>query len=117
MIPGQLIPRKDDMGNLFHVYFSKETIRNIARKFIADQNANNTDINHNDVVVNENTLLESWMIDDPEMDKSKSLGFNLPESTWMVSYKINNKETWKKIKDGDLRGFSVTGNFIEKILS
>lgn len=117
MIPNQLIPRRDAMGNVFHVYFSKETIKNIAKKFLADQKAHNTDINHNDDVVNENTLLESWIVDDPKMDKAAVLGFNVPKDTWMVSYKINNKETWNKIKAGELNGFSVTGSFLEKIQS
>jgi hypothetical protein len=48
------------------------------------------------------------------MDKSTSLGFNVPEGTWMTSYKINDKETWQKIKNGDLNGYSIAGNFIEK---
>jgi hypothetical protein len=48
------------------------------------------------------------------MDKSTALGFDVPKGTWMVSYKINNKETWQKIKNGELNGFSITGNFIEK---
>ena len=115
MIPNQLIARKDDMGNLFHVYFSKETIKNIARKFLADNNTHNTDINHNNEVVSENTLLESWIIENSEMDKSKALGFNLPQGTWMTSFKINNKETWDKIKRGELNGFSVEGSFLEKL--
>ena len=113
MIPNALIPRKDEMGNLFHVYFSKETVKNIAKKFLQDNNAHNTDINHDDNVVTENTLLESWIVENPDMDKSTALGFNVPEGTWMTSYKINNEETWQKIKAGELNGFSVTGNFLE----
>jgi hypothetical protein len=48
------------------------------------------------------------------MDKSKSYGFDVPTGTWMVSYKINNKDTWNQIKNGELNGFSITGQFIEK---
>ena len=113
MIPKSLIARKDELGNMFHVYFSEETIEKIARKFLADNNAHNTDINHNGEVVTENTLLESWIVDSPEMDKSKALGFNVPKGTWMTSMKINNKETWRKIKAGELNGFSVEGSFLE----
>ena len=113
MIPRQLIARKDELGNLFHVYFSEETIAKIAGKFLADNNTHKTDINHNGSIVNENTLLESWIVEDPELDKSKALGFNVPKGTWMASYKINNKETWKKIKAGELNGFSVEGSFLE----
>jgi len=117
MIPNQMIPRKDDKGNVFHVYFSKETIKLLAKKFLQDNNAHNTDINHNNNVVNENTLLESWIVEDTEMDKAKALGFTLPEGSWMTSYKINNIDTWNDIKEGKLNGFSVTGQFIEKLQS
>jgi len=101
------------MGNLFHVYFSKDTIATIAKKFLADNNAHNTDINHNGAVTVENTLLESWIVEDPKMDKSSALGFNVPEGTWMTSMKINNEETWQKIKAQELNGFSVEGSFLE----
>lgn len=114
MTPNVLIPRKDKDGNVFHVYFSEETIEKIARKFLEENKQHNTDINHDDDVVQENTLLESWIVSDPDMDKSKAMGFDVPKNTWMVSYKINNKETWDKIKKGELNGFSITGNFIEK---
>ena len=113
MIPKQLIARKDELGNLFHVYFSTETIQKIANKFLADNNTHNTDINHDGKVVSENTLLESWIVEDPELDKAKALGFNVPKGTWMTSYKINNKDTWKKIKAGELNGFSIEGAFLE----
>lgn len=113
MIPRQLIPRIDELGNLFWVYFSKETIEKIARKFLADNNTHNTDINHNGQVVKENTLLESWIVSDPEKDKASVLGFNVPKGTWMASYKINNKDTWNRIKAGELNGFSVEGSFLE----
>ena len=114
MTPNVLIPRKDADGNIFHVYFSEETIEKIARKFLETKQLHNTDINHDEDVVQENTLLESWIVDNPDMDKSKTLGFDVPKSTWMVSYKINNQETWNKIKNGELNGFSIQGQFIEK---
>ena len=113
MVPNMLIPRKDPDGNMFHVYFSQDTVRKIAAKFLEENKQNNTDINHDDNVTTENTLLESWIVEDPNMDKSKTLGFNVPPSTWMVSYKINDNETWKKIKSGELQGFSIAGQFIE----
>jgi hypothetical protein len=115
MIPRSLIARKDELGNMFHVYFTEETIEKIARKFLADNNTHNTDINHNGDVVTENTLLESWIVENPEKDKASALGFNVPKGTWMTSMKINNKETWNKIKAGELNGFSVEGSFLEVV--
>ena len=114
MIPFQMIPRKDALGNLFHVYFTDETIKKIALKFLEENKQHNTDVNHDNIVVEENTLIESWLVDDPKMDKATAMGFDVPKGTWMVSYKINNQETWQKIKNGELNGFSITGNFIER---
>ena len=117
MIPQQLIPRKDALGNIYHVYFTKETVRKISEKFLRENKHNNTDVNHDDAVVTDNTLLESWIIDNKDHDKSGMYGYNLPEGTWMVSYKINDEETWNKIKSGELKGFSIAGNFIEKAVN
>ena len=115
MVPNRLILRKDELGNPYHVYFSKDTIKKISKKFLETNNHNNTDINHDDQVTTQNTLLESWIVENPEKDKSAIYGFDVPEGTWMVSYKINDDEVWNKIKAGELNGFSVTGNFIEKL--
>ena len=118
MIPNQLIPRRDAEGNLFHVYFTEDTVRKVAAEFIRRHYQNQTDINHNDQVTEENNLVESWIIENPDMDKATALGYaGLPKGTWMVSYKINNRETWEKIKSGELNGFSVTGDFIQKIVA
>jgi len=114
MVPQQLILRKDELGNPFHVYFSKATIRKIAKKFFELNKQNNTDIEHDDNITTNNTLLESWIVEDPNMDKSKAMGFEVPAGTWMASYKINDEETWNKIKNGELNGYSIAGNFIEK---
>ena len=62
MIPDQLILRKDENGKPFHVYFSKETVAKIAQKFFEYNKQNNTDINHDDDVTQNNTLLESWIV-------------------------------------------------------
>lgn len=110
----QMIPRKDELGNLFRVYFSDETIKKIAQKFLADHKQHMTDINHSMEANEENTLIESWIVEDPKNDKANALGFNPSKGDWYVSYKINNKETWNKIKSGALTGFSIAGQFLEK---
>ncbi len=114
MIPSQLILRKDEMGNPFHVYFSEDTIKKIARKFFEYNKQNNTDINHDDNITNNNTLLESWIVEDPDMDKSKAMGFDVPKGTWFTTYKINDEQLWQDIKAGKINGYSIAGNFAEK---
>jgi hypothetical protein len=114
MIPNKFILRQDEeTGELYYVYFTKKTIRDIAERFFKKSYQNNTDVNHNGDVVASNTLLESWIIVDPKFDKSAKYGFNLPIGTWILSYRINDDETWQKIKEGRLKGLSVEGLFIE----
>jgi hypothetical protein len=36
---------------------------------------------------------------------------NLPDGTWFLGAKVNNEETWQKVKDGTFKGFSVEGMF------
>lgn len=116
MIPDQLILRKDADGNPFHVFFSKDTVKKIAEKFFKEMKHNNTDVNHDDNITKNNTILESWIVEDTKKDKSAMYGFELPVGTWMTSYRINDEDTWNKIKAGELNGFSVTGEFVQKLI-
>jgi hypothetical protein len=115
MIPNKMILRKDEEGQPYYVYFSKETIRKMSEKFFAMNKHNNTDKMHNWDITTSNTLLESWISESIQHDKSFRFGFNLPVGTWYVSYRINDDETWRQIKNGELKGFSLAGPFIEKL--
>ena len=115
MIPNKFILRRDENGEPFYIYFSRETIRKMAEKFFKLNKQNNTDINHDENITNENTLMESWISESMEYDKSKKYGYMLPPGTWFVSYKINDDETWEKIKSRELKGFSLSGGFINKM--
>ena len=117
MIPNKMILRRDDDGKPYYIFFNKETIRKMAEKFLRTNKHNNTDIQHDNKVTNDNTLLESWISEDKMYDKAYKMGFALPMGTWFVSYKINNNDTWEQIKEGKLKGFSLAGPFIEKMAS
>lgn len=116
MIPDLKILRMDENGDPFYVYFSKHTIKKMAEKFMKDMNLHNTDINHDGNVNQTNTLLESWISESILHDKAYKYGFQLPVGTWYVSYKINDDDTWNKIKSGELKGFSLAGEFYSKIV-
>lgn len=114
MIPNKMIRRTKD-GEAYYVYYSKDTIRKMAEKFLALNKHNNTDTMHDFNITTNNTLLESWISESKQHDKAYKLGFALPPGTWYVSYKINDDETWDRISSGELRGFSLAGPFIEKL--
>ena len=113
MIPDQKIFRKDSMGNPYYVFFSAETIKMIAEKYMKNKYTDNNDQMHDGKAVKDVYVIESWIKED-ESDKSTKYGYeSTPVGTWFVSMKVKNEEIWKKVKDGKLNGFSVSGFFEE----
>jgi hypothetical protein len=113
MIPNQKIFRKDEFGRPYYVFFSPDTIKMIAEKYMRNKLIDNNDQMHDGKAVKDVHVLESW-IKESENDKSTDYGYSeLPVGTWFVSMKVNNGEIWDKVKSGKLNGFSVSGFFSE----
>lgn len=108
LIPDKRIYRNDENGE-YDVFFSKDTIRSIAEKFLQNFKNKSFTLEHTDNT-NDVTMVESW-IKEYDFDKSNAIGFDLPVGTWFISAKIRNENLWKAIKDGVFRGFSVAGMF------
>lgn len=105
------IYRETPDGTPYNVKFSRGTIRQLVEKYFRNNLENSVNIEHDDNMFVDNvTLLESYIID-------KERGIipvefqNVPDGSWVVSYKVNNPDVWDKIKAGELRGFSVQGLF------
>jgi hypothetical protein len=114
LIPNKEIYRKDEQGNEFYIYFSEETVRKASEMFFQNSKQNNATLNH-DQKIEGMTVVESWIVDNPEMDKSKEYGFSFPKGTWCISMKVNNDEIWQDVKLGKVKGFSIEGYFIDKL--
>jgi hypothetical protein len=116
MVPNKMIIRYDALGNPYHVFFSKKTIKKMADKFLRQRRTDETSIEHNGIKLGADKvyITESWVSEDPIKDKSAAYGFNLPSGTWYVTMKIEDPKVWKLIKDKMLTGFSVEGLFAEK---
>lgn len=113
MVPDLRIFRKDKNNNPYHVFFSEDTIRMIAEKYMRFKYVDNNDENHNGKALKDVYVIESWIKED-DNDKSTKYGYeSLPVGTWFVSMKIRSDEVWQKIKKGELRGYSVSGYFEE----
>ena len=114
LIPDKNIYRYDaDTDSDYYVYFSKDTVKNCAYSFLRNNNHHKATLEHQDRVSGVLTV-ESWIIEDPKIDKSRLYGFELKKGTWMVKMKIENDDLWKKIKDGELKGLSIEGYFTSK---
>ena len=113
LIPDKPIYRTDG-ENEYYVYFSKETVRKAMELFFKNGYQSNATIEHN-YEVDGTTIVESWIIEDETLDKSRAYGLDLPVGTWMVSMKIDNESIWKRVKDGEFKGFSIEGYFVDKM--
>ena len=116
MVPNKMIHRYDDLGNLYYVFFSKESIKRMADKFLKEKRTDETSVEHNGLKLGSDKVFitESWVSEDPVLDKSHFFGFELPAGTWFVAMKVNDDKVWKMIKEKSLTGFSVEGLFAEK---
>tara|TARA_Y100001963_G_scaffold16157_1_gene20078 strand:- start:815 stop:1435 length:621 start_codon:yes stop_codon:yes gene_type:complete len=115
LIPNKQIFRYDpNTDQEYYVYFSPDTVRKSAELYLKHNNHHKATFEHQDRVAGVLTT-ESWIIEDPKMDKSKLYGYNLPKGTWMVSMRINNDDLWGRIKAGEIKGLSIEGYFVDKM--
>jgi len=113
LIPDKNIYRVDENGDDYYVYFSKDTVKNCAYSFLKNNNHHKATLEHQDRVSGVLTV-ESWIIEDPKMDKANLYGFKLKKGTWMVKMSITNDELWEKVKSGDIKGLSIEGYFTSR---
>jgi len=114
LIPNKPIYRQGEEGE-YYIYFSKETICKASQLFLQNGNQSNSTLEHSEVL-NGLTLVESWLVEDKEKDKSALYGLDVPLGTWMGSVKVNNDEVWNEfVKTKKVKGFSIEGYFADKM--
>ena len=112
--PDKLIYREKENGDPYQVYFSKDTIRKCAEQFMMESRQWQMTEQH-EKAVNEICLVESWIVEDPELDKSKIYNLDVNNGTWCGVFRINNEDVKTKLKSGELQGISIEGYFTDKI--
>lgn len=111
IIANQLVYRKSPTIGEYYFYATPEVIRATAERFFKKGYQNNSK-NEHEINLDSNTIYESWIIEDPNTDKSTTLGYNLPKGTWMISMKVNDKDYWEnEIMTGKRTGFSIDSFF------
>lgn len=117
LIPDKPIFRKQVMnGEMqeFYVYFSKNTVCRASQMFLMKGNQGKATLEH-DMALQGICMVESWIKEDMEKDKSAIYGMNDPIGTWMGCLKVTNDEIWNDyVKTGRVKGFSIEGYFADK---
>ena len=99
-----------DIGEYYIVY-SKDTIKIMAEKMMADNTFNNINIQHEDGTDVEGINLVEIFIKDTDKGIDPK-GFEYIENgSLFATYKVNVDSIWEQIKAGEFRGFSLEGLF------
>jgi len=113
LMPEQLIYRHSEELGDYYIRFSAQEIEKIAQKMMRTGIALQNTTHQHQSQLSGNYLTELWIVEDPQNDKSKALGFeNLPKGTLMCSYKVGDKAYWDtEVMTGHVKGFSLEGFF------
>tara|TARA_R110000796_G_scaffold162344_1_gene279139 strand:- start:24422 stop:25036 length:615 start_codon:yes stop_codon:yes gene_type:complete len=114
LIPDKRIYRRIEDYE-YTISLNADTVLKASQLFLKAKNQSNSTLEHSEIIEGL-TVVESWIVDNPEMDKAKEYGFNVPKGTWMTSVKVYNDEIWNDyVKTGKVKGFSIEGFFSEKL--
>jgi len=96
-------------GEEFNIVFNEETIKELSHNFFKLGYQQNSTIEHEkEDKIEGVTFVESWIVENPKIDKSTNFGFNYSKGSWMATMKIDNPEIWENyVKTGKVQGFSV----------
>lgn len=117
LIPNKTVFRKGEGEDVddYYIYFSSDTIRTASQLFFKRKQQDQTTFEHK-MSVEGVTVVESWIIEDSEKDKSAVYGMSYPVGTWMVAMKVDNEEIWNDaVKNGVVKGLSIEGYFTERV--
>ncbi len=113
LIPNKPIYRREGEKE-YYIYFTRETVKKASELFLMKGKQNNSTYEHFEKI-NGLSMVESWIVEDSEKDKSAIYGMNLPVGTWAGTIKVNNEKIWNDfVKTGKVKGFSIEGYFAEK---
>jgi hypothetical protein len=104
------IYRYDEARGEYYVYFDKQTIFEIAKKWAIGDKYDSVNTHH-DKQTKGLSLFESYIVD-REMGKMPPKGYEeVADGSWFLSYIVNDDDIWAKVKSGEFKGFSVEGYF------
>lgn len=115
LVPGKYIDRVEG-EEAYKIVFPEDTIRMAAQRYLIDGLQSASTIEHQGELVKGVHLVESWIVEDSDKDKSNVYGLTYPKGTWVVMLKIQDDDIWNEyVKTGKVKGFSIEGRFIHRL--
>lgn len=111
MVADKPIYRIAPDGAEYYIVFSKDVIKRMAEKMLADNTFNNIDIQHDGNIIPRDKvkLVELFIADEAKGIKPNYL--DVPDGSLLANYKIYDEQLWQMAKSGALNGFSLEGVF------
>lgn len=106
------IYRYNEKYGEYYVVFSKETIQRMVEKFARMDLFKAVNLQHDDNKFVEGIYMVESYIVNSERGISPVEFNDIPDGSWVASYKVDNEDLWNEIVNGDkLNGFSLQGLF------
>ncbi len=98
----------------YYIYFNRDTVRQASQLYLKKGFQASATLEHQQNVSGL-TLVESWIVEDPKMDKTNLYGMDLPKGTWAGAIKVDNDDICDNfVKTGKVKGFSIEGYFVDR---
>ena len=95
----------------YYVVFTSEVIEKMMIKYSKMNLNNSVDLQHNGKTVDGVIMFESYIYNKERNIAPVEFG-DIPDGSWIASFKVENEELWNEIKSGnELNGFSLAGLF------
>lgn len=116
MKPNKKIYRYDEKTKEeYEVFFSEQTVRRASELYFKNNKQANFNVEHNSEDLLEAYLVESWIVEDTEKDKSAVYNLGAEVGDWVGTMKFDSDEQYNKALESGT-GFSLEGVFSEKVI-
>lgn len=96
----------------FYVVFDKYTIAAIVKKFAQKGLMNSFTLAHDEANKISNITIFNSFVSDASLGVLPMKGYeDIADGSWFISAKVEDDSVWQKVKNGEVKGFSVEGAF------
>ena len=114
LVPNKKIFRKSGDYE-YNIMFSEDTVKKVAELYMKRQKNLNATVEHEEAVDGV-SVIESWIVEDPNQDKSNLYNLNAVKGAWVVMMKVDNDEVWARVKNREYLGLSIEGFFKDAVV-
>ena len=105
------IYRNNKVYGEHYIVFTREVIKKIVERYSKNNLLNSVNLQHrDDQFVDGVVMIESYFVNH-ERGIVPTEFSNVPDGSWIVSFKVNNRKVWDKMLEKELNGFSIQGWF------